>query len=133
MASYENKDLESVEMASRVKKEAVLKVRWCQVYFGVCTTKLNAYETTLGTYDLIAGMDLLQGYKYFMDLYAKEVMFLDYGVSTIQIHGWKRKLSLCFISGMKSKRFISDAGAPWHANNEICWSHSMSYFVTILC
>ena len=68
---------ELVKMTSGVKKAVGLKVRGCQVDLRVCTTKLDAYATNLGTYDLIVRMDLLEGHRDFMDCYAKKVFFLD--------------------------------------------------------
>ena len=77
MAACEHDDFESVEMASGVKQAIGLKVRGCQVDLGVCTTKLDAYVTNLGTYDLIVGMDC----------YAKKVLCLDDEGRAIQIQG----------------------------------------------
>ena len=77
LAACEHDDFESVEMASGVKQAVGLKVRGCQVDLGVCTTKMDAYVTNLGTYDLIVGMDWLEGHRTFMDCYAKKVLCLD--------------------------------------------------------
>ena len=81
-------------------------MKGCRVHLGVCTTMLDVYVTNLGTYDLIIGMDWLEGHRSLMDFYAKNVLFLDDEGKKIQIHGLKRKVSLCFISTMKSKRCL---------------------------
>ena len=77
LEACEHDDFELVEMASGVKQEVGLKVRGCQVDLGVCTTKMGAYVTNLGTYDLIVGMDWLEDHRDFMDCYAKQVLCLD--------------------------------------------------------
>ena len=77
LASCEHDDFELVKMVSRVKQAVGLKVRGCQVDLGVCTTKLDAYVTNLGTYDLIVSMDWLDGHRDFMDFYAKKLLFLN--------------------------------------------------------
>jgi hypothetical protein len=57
LESYENDDFKLVEMAYGVKKVIGLSVEECFVDVGVCTIGLKVYVTTLGTYDLIIGMD----------------------------------------------------------------------------
>ena len=74
LVAYEHDDFESVEMTSEVKQEVGLKVKGCQVDLGVCTTKLDAYVTNLGTYDLIISMDWLEDHRSLMDCYAKEIL-----------------------------------------------------------
>ena len=93
-------------MASGVKQAIGLKVRGCQVELGVCTTKMDAYVTNLGTYDLIVGMDWLEGHRAFMDCYVNKVLFLDDEGQAIQIQGQKRKISLRLISAVKAKRCL---------------------------
>ena len=72
-------------MASGVKQAVCIKVRGCQVKLGVCTTKLDAYVTNFGIYDLIVGMDWLEGDRSFIDCYAKKFLCLDDEGQEIQI------------------------------------------------
>ena len=44
-------------MASGIKQAVGPSVDQCQVNLGVCMTKLKAYVTELGTYDVTVGMD----------------------------------------------------------------------------
>ena len=44
-----------------------LSVDQCKIDLGVCTTKLKVYVTTLGTYDLIIGMDWLEAHQAWVD------------------------------------------------------------------
>ena len=77
LEACEHDDFELFEMASWVRQAVGLKVRGCQVDLGVCTTKMDAYVTNLGTYDLIVDMDWLEDHRAFMDCYAKNVLCLD--------------------------------------------------------
>ena len=72
-------------MASGVKQAVCLKVTGCQVKLGVCTTKLDSYVTNFGIYDLIVGMDWLEGHRDFMDFYANKFLCLDDEGQEIQI------------------------------------------------
>lgn len=57
LAAYEHNDLKQVEMASGIKEAVGSSVDQCKVNLRVCMTKLKAYVTSLGTYDVIIGMD----------------------------------------------------------------------------
>ena len=94
MVACEHDDFELVEMASGVKQAVGFKVRGCQVELGVCTTKLDAYVTNLGTYDLIIGMDWLEDHRDFMDCYAMKVLCLDDDSQAIQNHQAKHQATI---------------------------------------
>ncbi len=72
----------------------------------MCVTTVKVYVTTLGAYDLIIGMDWLQAHRAFLDCYAKRIYCLDDEGQSIQIQGFKRNVSLRFISAMKVKPFL---------------------------
>jgi hypothetical protein len=57
-----------------------------------------------GTYDLIIGMDWLEAHRAMVDCFAKRVLCVDDEGRPVEIHGVRRKVSLCFISTMKVKR-----------------------------
>ena len=57
LSAYEHDDFKQVEMASGIKQAVGPSVDQCQVNLGVCITKLKAYVTKLGTYDVIIGME----------------------------------------------------------------------------
>jgi hypothetical protein len=78
----------------------------CIVYLGVCTTRLKVYITTLGAYDLIIGMDWLEAHRALVDCFAKRVLCVDDEGRLVEIHGVRRKVSLCFISTMKANQCL---------------------------
>jgi hypothetical protein len=104
LASYEHDDFKQVEMASGEKQTVGPSVDNYLVDLGVCTTRLKVYVTALGTYDLIIGMDWLEAHRAMVDCFAKRVLCVDDEGRLVEIHGVRRKVSLCFISTMKVKR-----------------------------
>ena len=106
LAAYEHDDFKQVEMASGVKQAVGPSVDQCQVNLGVCMTKLKAYVTELGTYDVIVGMDWLEAHRALVDCFKKKVICLDDEGRPIEICGIKRGVSLRFISMMKVKRCL---------------------------
>eukprot|EP00253_Pinus_taeda_P010441 PITA_10441 len=97
LAAYEHDDFKQAEGPS---------VDQCQVNLGVCMTKLKAYVTELGTYDVIFGMDWLEAHRALVDCFKKKVICLDDEGRPIEICGIKRGVSLRFISMMKVKRCL---------------------------
>jgi hypothetical protein len=104
LAAYEHDDFKQVEMASGEKQAVGPSVDNCLVDLGVCTTRLKVYVTALGMYDLIIGMDWLESHRAMVDCFAKRVLCVDDEGRSVEIHGIRRKVSLCFISTMKVKR-----------------------------
>jgi hypothetical protein len=106
LAAYEHDDFKQVEMASGEKQAVGPSVDNCIVDLGVCTTRLKVYVTTLGAYDLIIGMDWLVAHRALVDCFAKRVLCVDDEGRPVEIQGVQRKVSLCFISTMKVKRYL---------------------------
>jgi hypothetical protein len=104
LAAYEHDDFKQVEMALGEKQAVGPTVDNCLVDLGVCTTRLKVYVTSLGTYDLIIGMDWLETHQAMVDCFTKRVLCVDDEGRPVEIHGVRRKMSLCFISTMKVKR-----------------------------
>jgi len=75
----------------------------CLIDLGVCTTRLKVYTTTLGTYELIIGMDWLEAHRALVYCFVERVLCVDDEGRSIEIHGVRRKVSLCFILTMKVK------------------------------
>ena len=57
LASCKHNDFNLVEMASEIKQVVGHSVDNCMVDLGVCVTQVKVYVTSLGTYDLIIGMN----------------------------------------------------------------------------
>lgn len=83
-----------------------LSVDQCKIDLRVCSTKLKVYVTTLGTYDLVIGMDWLEAHQAWVDCYGKRILSINDEGEVIQIQGIKRKVSLRCISAMKMKRCL---------------------------
>jgi hypothetical protein len=104
LVAYEHDDFKQVEMASGEKQAIGPSVDNCLADLVVCTTRLKVYVTALGMYDLIIGMDWLEAHQVMVDCFAKSVFCVDDEGRLVEIHGIRRKVSLCFISKMKVKR-----------------------------
>eukprot|EP00253_Pinus_taeda_P027890 PITA_27890 len=76
-AAYEHNDFKQVEMAYGIKQVVGPSVDQCQVNLRVCITKLKAYVTALGTYDVIIGMDWQEVHRALVDCFKKKVICLD--------------------------------------------------------
>jgi hypothetical protein len=103
LVAYEHDDFKQVEMASGEKQAVGPSNDNCLVDLGVCTTRLKVYVTALGMYDLIIEMDWLEAHRDMVDCFTKRVLYVDDEGRPIEIHGVRRKVSLCFISSMKVK------------------------------
>lgn len=101
LAARRQNDFRQVEMASGKLQSIDLCVNQCKIDLGVCSTKLKVYVTTLGTYDLVIGMDWLQAHQAWVDCYWKRILGINDEGESIQIQGIKRKVSLRYISTMK--------------------------------
>ena len=64
-------------MAFGIKQAVGPTIDQCQVNLGVCMTKLKAYATELGTYDVIVGMGWLEAHRALLDCFKKKVICLD--------------------------------------------------------
>jgi hypothetical protein len=104
MEDYEHDDFKQVEMSSGEKQVVGPSINNFLVDLGVCTTRLKVYVTTLGTYDLIIGMDWLEDHQSMVHYFSKRVLCVDDEGRPVEIHGVRRKVSLRFISTMKVKK-----------------------------
>jgi len=60
LEAYEHDDFKQVEMASKEKKIVWPSVENCFIDLAVCNTRLKVYANSLGTYDIIIGIDWLE-------------------------------------------------------------------------
>ena len=103
LEASEHNDFNSIKMDSGVKQAVGPSVDNCRVDLGVCVTQVKVYVTSLGTYDLIIGMNWLEEHRAFLDYYEKKVLFVDDKGKAIEIQSIKSKVSLSFISTMNVK------------------------------
>jgi len=106
LVAAEQKDFDQVEMASGRTQYVGPLVRDCTLDLGVCTTSINLYVTTLGSYDLIVGMDWLEAHWAVLDCRGKILHFLNDEGQSMVLHGNKRPVSLRFISSVQLKRSL---------------------------
>eukprot|EP00253_Pinus_taeda_P024492 PITA_24492 len=106
LAARRQNDFHQVEMASGELQSVDLSVDQCGIDLGVCLTKLKVYVTSLGTYDLIIGMDWLEAHRAWVDCYGKRILGINDEGEAIQIQGIKREVSLRYISVMQMKRCL---------------------------
>eukprot|EP00253_Pinus_taeda_P013432 PITA_13432 len=101
LTAHEQSNIRMVEMASGSLQSVGSMVRDCSVNIGGCDTKMNLYSTTLGTYDLIVGMDWLESHKAILDCYNKTVLIRNDQGETKVIKGIRRDFTLRLISAKK--------------------------------
>eukprot|EP00253_Pinus_taeda_P008878 PITA_08878 len=101
LTAHEQSNIRMVEMASGSLQSVGSMVRDCSVNIGGCDTKMNLYSTTLGTYDLIVGMDWLESHKAILDCYNKTVLIRNDQGETKVIKGIRRDVTLRLISAKK--------------------------------
>ena len=104
LASHAQSDFDQVEMASGWKQSVGRLVKNCIVMIGNVSTKMKLYTTTLGSYDLIVGMDWLESHRALVDCYEKKVFGNNDFGEPIVIEGRKRDISLRFIAATKVKK-----------------------------
>jgi hypothetical protein len=101
LTAHEQSNFRMVEMASGSQQSVGSMVRDCSVNIGGCDTKMNLYSTTLGTYDLIVGMDWLESHQAILDCYNKTVLIKNDQGETKVIKGIRRDVTLRLISAKK--------------------------------
>eukprot|EP00253_Pinus_taeda_P028908 PITA_28908 len=101
LIAHEQSNFRMVEMASGSQQSLGSMVRDCSVNIGGCHTKINLYSTTLGTYDLIVGMDWLESHKAILDCYNNTVLIRNDQGETKVIKGIRRDVTLRLISAKK--------------------------------
>ena len=57
LMAIEQQNFDTIELASRIMQGVGLLVPNCELDLGVCVTKVSLYTTSLGSYDIIVGMD----------------------------------------------------------------------------
>lgn len=62
---------------------------------------MNLYSRTLGTYDLIVGMDWLESHQAILDCYKKKILLQNDQGETLVIKGIRRNVTLRLISPNK--------------------------------
>jgi len=74
LTTHEQSNFGMVETTSSSQQSVGSMVGDCRVNIGGCDTKMNLYSTTVGTYDLIVGMDCLESRQAILDFYNKTTL-----------------------------------------------------------
>lgn len=90
LTTYKHDDFRLVNMVLGEKQLVGSHVEECFLYLGVCTTRLKVYITSLGTYDIIIGMDWLETNQDFLVYLPQRVLCFDDEGGTITIHDIKK-------------------------------------------
>jgi hypothetical protein len=99
-------DFNQVEMDSKVKQGVGQLVKDCEIDLGVCITRVSLYSTTLGSYDVVIGMDWLESHEAVLDCKEKNLYFIDdLGHKRILV-GMNRGVLLRFISMLQLKKIL---------------------------
>jgi hypothetical protein len=86
--AFKQDEFSFVEMASRAKQNVGGKDMGCSLNLGEFVTKANMYVTTLGSYDVMINMDLLELHDAILDCKTKQLsLVVDEGQICV-IVGW---------------------------------------------
>jgi len=77
MKTINQDDFNQVKMPSKIKQGVSQLVKDCEIDLGVYITRVSLYSTTLGSYDVVIGMDWLESHKAVLDCKEKNLYFID--------------------------------------------------------
>jgi hypothetical protein len=66
-----------IEMASEAKQKVGGKVTGCALHLGEFVMRVNLYVTTLGSYDVVIGMDWLESHEAILNCKTKWLILVD--------------------------------------------------------
>jgi hypothetical protein len=93
-----------VEMASGAKQEVGGKVTGCALNRGEFVTRVNLYVTTLGSYDVVIGMDGLGTHEAILNCKTKWLSLVDDEEQGRVIVGRNQGISLRFVSSLQLQK-----------------------------
>jgi hypothetical protein len=67
-----------VELASGAKQKVGGKVRDCKINLDECVASVNIFVTTLGSYDIVIGMDWLESHDAILNFKMKILILIDH-------------------------------------------------------
>ena len=96
----EQDEFSFVEMASGAKQKVGGKVMGCTLNLGDFLTRVNLYVTTLGSYDVVIGMDWLETHEAILNCKTKRLSLVDDEGQRCVIVGQNQGESLRFVSSL---------------------------------
>jgi hypothetical protein len=100
----EHDEFRFVEMASGAKQKFGGKITSCTLNLGDFVTRANLYVTTLGSYDIMIGMDWLESHDAILDCKIERLSLVDEEGHRHMIVGRNQGVSLRFISSLQPQK-----------------------------
>jgi hypothetical protein len=100
----EQDEFRYVEMASGAKQKVGGKVKDCNINLGDFIANVNLYVTTLGSYDIVIGMDWLESHDAILNCKMKRLSLIDDLGQSRVIVGRNQGVSLRFISSLQLQK-----------------------------
>ena len=91
-------------MASGAKKKVGGKVRDYKINLGEFVASVNIFFTTLGSYDIVIGMDWLESHDTILNCKTKRLSLIDYLGQNKVIVGKNQRVLLIFIASLQLKK-----------------------------
>jgi hypothetical protein len=102
--AIEQDEFRYVELAYRAKQKVGGKVNDCKINLGEFVASVNLFVTTLGSYDIVIGMDWLESYDMILNCKMKILSGIDDMAQIIVIIGRNQGVSLKFISSLQLQK-----------------------------
>jgi hypothetical protein len=102
--SVEQDEFSFIEMASGAKQKVGGKVRGCFINLGEFVTRANLYVTTLGSYDVMIGMDWLESHEVILNCKMKWLILVNDEGQRCGILGRNQGVSLRFVSSLQLRK-----------------------------
>jgi hypothetical protein len=100
----EQDEFSFIEMALGAKQKVGGKVTGCALNLGEFVTRENLYVTTLGSYDVVIGMDWLESHEAILNYKTKGLILVDDMGQRRVIVGWNQGVSLRFVSSLQLQK-----------------------------
>jgi hypothetical protein len=100
----EQDEFRYVELASGAKQKVGGKVKDCNINLGEFVASVNLFVTTLGSYDIVIGMDWLESHDVILNCKMKRLSLIDDLGQSRVIVGRNQGVSLRFISSLQLQK-----------------------------
>jgi hypothetical protein len=100
----EQDEFRYVELASGAKQKVGGKVKDCNINLGEFVASVNLFVTTLGSYDIVIGMDWLESHNMILNCKMKRLSLIDDLGQNRVIVGRNQGVSLRFITSLQLKK-----------------------------
>ena len=95
-----------VQLATGTKRKVVNYVEYCDMMMSQFKTQVKLNVLTLGSYDILIGMDWLEKHRVVLNFFEKTFTCLNEKGKTIIVKGIPRKVSVRQISTLQIKKYV---------------------------